>query len=225
MIGARTFLIVALTGALGSGCWRPAHAASNAPATESPKSTSASPPAEAVKRPVAVQAEVAPQAGCAIDAVERQLLQHLRERQAQLDERERAISDHEAVLGRIEAELAGRLQAAVADVQHLEERVAPALVEKRAHDQQKTEALMAAIATLPARKASAIISNAEPEVAATLLGQLGTEKSAAILSAMEPAAAAALVQRMIKRGANTESDAGAEPTAAAKNRSGREGRP
>lgn len=138
---------------------------------------------------------------CTCDPAERQLLQRLHERQLQLDERDRKITAHEAVLGKIEAELAGRLQVVVADVQRLEDHVKPALAEKQTHDQQKADALLNALATLPARKASAIITKAEPEIASMLLGQLGPDKSAAILAVMEPAAAAALVQRMVKPGA------------------------
>jgi flagellar motility protein MotE (MotC chaperone) len=104
----------------------------------------------------------------------------------------------------------------------MEERVKPALLAKQSHDREKADALLNALSTLPARKASAIIAKAEPEIAAMLLGQLGPEKSAGILAVMEPATAAMLVQRLVKpaaKGSDTTAEAG---TNNAKSRSGTE---
>jgi len=180
-------------------------------------------------------------AACACDPAELTLFNALRARQKQLDDRERKLAEHEAVLGRIEAELSGRLQAAVADVQRIEEQAAakvgpPKDVAKdcskelaKEADKEKAsggQAVTGALGALPPRKAAAILAAADTAVATQVLNELGPEKSGAILATMDPATAAALVQRMTKKPAERESvtPLAPAPAAAKRGRGGKEGR-
>lgn len=197
MIERLTVLMALLC--LAGSCGSPALAAATA---DLERST----PAKASGRtevPVAAEKGETAKAACACDPAELTLITALRARQRQLDERERKVVEHEAVLGRIEAELSGRLQAAVADVRRLEEqataKVGGPCPKEAPRDQARgNETVSSALASLTPRKAAAILAAADGAVATQLLGELGPEKSAAILATMEPTAAAGLVQRMTR---------------------------
>jgi flagellar motility protein MotE (MotC chaperone) len=172
------------------------------PGTEIGKPAAAEP-----TKPTAIAAAENAATGCTCDPAELQLLRGLRARLVQLEERERALVEREAVLGQIEAELGGRLQAATREVEQLENRAGPALTAVRTRASTDPAALVSvnnALTTLPPKKASQILASTDPDTAARLLAALPPERSAAILASMDASAAAVLVQRMARKPAPVE---------------------
>ena len=222
----RITVVMALLCLAGS-CGSPALAA---PADGGERSTPAKAPARTEPAaPADKTAGDSAKAACACDPAELTVMTALRARQKQLDERERKVVEHEAVLGRIEAELSGRLQAAVSDVRRLEEqataKVGGPCPKDTPKDQPRgNEAVSSALASLSPRKAAAILAAADGAVATQLLNELGPEKSAAILSTMEPTAAAGLVQRMTRRPPEPEPVTPPVPAPTRRGRGGKEGR-
>jgi flagellar motility protein MotE (MotC chaperone) len=120
------------------------------------------------------------------------LLERLREREAQLDARERRLEER----SRTEAVALAHAEARMAALDSL--RIA--VDERLARLEQANEAWLGRLATIygrmPAERAAAVLAELDPELAAAILGRMRASRSASVLSALPARRAAELSRRL-----------------------------
>jgi len=152
----------------------PAHGAAGAAA-----------PAGAEQAPPALIAHVTPSADPApppVGDAERALLQDLRARKLELDARDRATSEREAVLSAAEHKLSERVEQLAA----LQTRLEALDAERKAHDEANWTGLVRTYEVMKPRDAAAIFNDLDLAVLLPVLDRMKDAKAALVLAAMQP---------------------------------------
>ncbi|MGI4976185.1 MAG: MotE family protein [Janthinobacterium lividum] len=135
--------------------------------------------------PPALIAHVAPSADPApppVGDAERALLQDLRARKLELDARDRATSEREAVLSAAEHKLSERVEQLAA----LQTRLEALDSERKAHDEANWTGLVRTYEVMKPRDAAAIFNDLDLAVLLPVLDRMKDAKAALVLAAMQP---------------------------------------
>ncbi|MBI5509002.1 MAG: hypothetical protein HY903_09630 [Deltaproteobacteria bacterium] len=137
--------------------------------------------------------------GCDLDPGEVELFRALRRRVDDLTARENTLAGRERTVAEAERRLKGEIDLRLEEVKKLEARqgIGGPPPTPRA---ERLRTLADTLRPLSARKAAPILANADPDLAVTLLGELGTERAGAVLAQMDPALAGRLVDRAASAG-------------------------
>ena len=144
-------------------------------------------PAQAVAEqgPPALIAHVTPSPDPApppVGDAERALLQDLRSRKLELDARDRATSEREAVLSAAEHKLSERVDQLAA----LQTRLEGLDAERKAHDEANWSGLVRTYEAMKPRDAAAIFNDLDLAVLLPVLDRMKEGKAALVLAAMQP---------------------------------------
>lgn len=142
-------------------------------------------PAGAEQSPPALIAHVTPSADPApppVGDAERALLQDLRARKLELDARDRATSEREAVLSAAEHKLSERVEQLTA----LQARLEALDTERKAHDEANWTGLVRTYEVMKPRDAAAIFNDLDLAVLLPVLDRMKDAKAALVLAAMQP---------------------------------------
>jgi flagellar motility protein MotE (MotC chaperone) len=141
---------------------------------------------------------------------EEQLLANIRKQHLALLARERAVSEREAAVAKLEADLRGRVSTALSEIERLEEKAGVGPGAEHA-DAKSVETLVDAVASLSPRKAAPILGGLAPDAALEVLSRLTPEKVSALLARMDASAAAPIVERLAERARSLRTRASSEP--------------
>ncbi len=139
----------------------------------------------AEQAPPALIAHVTPSADPApppVGDAERALLQDLRARKLELDARDRATSEREAVLSAAEHKLSERVEQLAA----LQTRLEALDSERKAHDEANWTGLVRTYEVMKPRDAAAIFNDLDLAVLLPVLDRMKDAKAALVLAAMQP---------------------------------------
>ncbi len=142
--------------------------------------------AAAEKPPVTVEAG---------GAKEITILQALRDRRVELDNREATIKAHEEALSKLKKELDERLENTSREIAKLETRLNMGEPARQAKE-KRIVSLVDALTTLSAKKAAPMLAAADPALVGDLLVRLGPQRAAALLAVMPAAQAGHLVDQV-----------------------------
>ena len=205
--------IVLVQGALGSGDLSNdaamVHAAEAAPAADPPR-PAARPAEPAPAKEAAATLDAAPAspppppggvvslapgaqpAAVPVSDAERQLLQDLRARKAELDARERATAEREAVLSAAEHKLSERVDQLTA----LQTRLEALDAERKQHDEANWAGLVKTYESMKPRDAATIFNDLDLAVLLPVLDRMKEAKAAPVLAAMQPERARLVTQKL-----------------------------
>ena len=141
--------------------------------------------AGAEQAPAALIAHVTPSADPApppVGDAERALLQDLRSRKLEIDARDRATSEREAVLSAAEHKLSERVEQLAA----LQTRLEGLDAERKAHDEANWTGLVRTYEAMKPRDAAAIFNDLDLAVLLPVLDRMKETKAAPVLAAMQP---------------------------------------
>ncbi len=138
----------------------------------------APPKSDLVSLPVVTPAASEP----AVSMAERQLLQDLRNRRAELDARENLLQQRETVLDAAEHRLTGR----IAEMATLQARLEQLETARREHNDANWAGLVKVYETMKPREAAAIFNDMDMPVLLEVLDRMKDSKAAQVLGAMQP---------------------------------------
>ncbi len=147
--------------------------------------TGASPQAGAEQVPPALIAHATPSPDPApppVGDAERALLQDLRSRKLEIDARDRATSEREAVLSAAEHKLSERVDQLAA----LQTRLESLDAERKQHDEANWSGLVRTYEAMKPRDAAAIFNDLDLAVLLPVLDRMKESKAALVLAAMQP---------------------------------------
>jgi flagellar motility protein MotE (MotC chaperone) len=127
-----------------------------------------------------------------VSAAEMQLLQDLRGRRAQLDQRERALSERESVLNAAEHRLTSR----VADLAALQQRLEQMEADRRAHEEANWAGIVKVYEAMKPREAAAIFNDMDMPVLLQVMDRMKDSNAALVLGAMQPDRARSLTAQL-----------------------------
>lgn len=172
-----------------SGAAQAAEAPAPAPATTPAATTPAATPAVPVIPPGAKLNEPPPPvkvdpppSSPPMSESERSLLQDLRKRRIELDEREQALTAREAVLSAAQTRLTARLE----ELNDLQKRLEALEMARREHDDANWRGMVRLYETMKPKDAAAIFNDLDPAVLLPVLDRMKESKAAAVLAAMLP---------------------------------------
>ncbi len=143
------------------------------------------PQAEAAQAPPALIAHATPSPDPApppVGDAERALLQDLRSRKLEIDARDRATSEREAVLSAAEHKLSERVDQLAA----LQTRLEGLDAERKQHDEANWSGLVRTYEAMKPRDAAAIFNDLDLAVLLPVLDRMKEGKAALVLAAMQP---------------------------------------
>lgn len=117
-----------------------------------------------------------------VSAAELQLLQDLRGRRIQLDQRERALAERESVLDAAEH----RVTARVAELAALQARLEALEAERHTHEEANWAGIVKVYETMKPRDAAAIFNDMDMPVLLQVVDRMKDAKAALVLGAMQP---------------------------------------
>lgn len=148
--------------------------------------------AAAEKHPPVEKPSLAIEAG---GAKEITILQALRDRRVELDNREAAIKAREDAYSKLKKEVDERIENTSREIAKLEARLNMGEPARQAKE-KRIVSLVDALTTLSAKKAAPMLAAADPALVGELLVRLGPQRAAALLSVMPPTQAGHLVDQV-----------------------------
>ena len=157
-----------------------------------PAAPLAPPPAVPASAPVPPPPPPVPPPPPPVSAAELQLLQDLRGRRAQLDQRERALSERESILNAAEHQLTSR----IADLAALQKRLEQLEADRHAHEEANWAGIVKVYETMKPREAAAIFNDMDMPVLLQVMDRMKDSKAALVLGAMQPDRARSLTAQL-----------------------------
>ena len=144
---------------------------------------------------LAAAAEKVPATVEAGGAKEITILQALRDRRVELDQREATIKAREEALSKLKKEVDERLENSSREIAKLEARLNMGEPARQAKE-KRIVSLVDALTTLSAKKAAPMLVAADPALVGELLLRLGPQRAAALLAVMPATQAGHLVDQV-----------------------------
>ncbi len=144
------------------------------------------PPAASPAKPVSAPAAPAPAGPAAPvqppSVAELQLLQDLRARREQLDQRERALNERQSILDAAEQRLSSR----VAELTALQTRLETLEADRHAHEEANWAGIVKVYESMKPREAAAIFNDMDMPVLLQVMDRMQDSKAAVVLGLMQP---------------------------------------